>query len=121
MAWHIQLLGFTYSGYYELDQLPSIQSSVIQAREQHFGRIGMPHTLITDNGPQFTSELFKGFARKYGFNHITSKLGPNSLTSTYFPVSSCSFEISGTRCAQGAQNVAAKSVFKMAGRFRPPG
>ena len=78
--------GAHYSGYYELDQLPSIQSSVIQAREQHFGRIGMPHTLITDNGPQFTSELFKGFARKYGFNHIASKLGPNSLTSTFlFP------------------------------------
>ena len=55
---------------------------VIQAREQHFGRIGMPHTLRTDNGPQFTSKLFKGFARKYGFYHIASKLGPNSLTST---------------------------------------
>ena len=75
--------GAHYSGYCEPDQLLSIQSSVvIQAREQHFGRIGMPHTLITDNGPQFTSELFKGFARKYGFNHIASKLGPDSLTST---------------------------------------
>ena len=31
---------------------------------------------------QFTSELFKGFARKYGFNHIASKLAPNSLTNT---------------------------------------
>ena len=72
--------GVHYSGYCELDQLPSIQSSVvIQAREKYFGRIGMPHTLRTDNGPEFTSESFKGFARKYGFNHIASKLGPNSL------------------------------------------
>ena len=75
--------GVHYSGYCELNQLPSIQSSVvIQAREQHFGRIGMPHTLRTDNRPQFTSELFKGFARKYGFNRIASKLGPDSLTNT---------------------------------------
>ena len=28
------------------------------------------------------SELFKGFARKYEFYHIASRLGPNSLTST---------------------------------------
>ena len=72
--------GVRHSGYCELVQLPSIQSVVvIQARIQHFGRIGMPHTPRTENGPQFTSELFKGFARKYGFNHIASKLGPNSL------------------------------------------
>lgn len=42
----------------------------------------LTQTLITHNRPQFTSELFKGFARKYEFNHIASKLGRNSLTST---------------------------------------
>ena len=62
-----------YSDYYELDRLPSIQSSaVVQATKHHFGCHGIPHTLITDNGPQFTSDLFKAFATKYGFNHITS-------------------------------------------------
>ena len=62
-----------YSDFYELDQLPTIQSSsVIQATKQHFGRHGVPHTLITDNGAQFTSELFKTFAREYKFHHITS-------------------------------------------------
>ena len=29
-------------------------------------------TLITDNGAQYTSDLFKTFAKKYQFNHITS-------------------------------------------------
>ena len=62
-----------YSDFYEIDRLPSIQSSaVIQATKQHFSRHGIPHTLITDNGAQFTSDLFKSFARKYQFNHITS-------------------------------------------------
>ena len=54
-----------YSDYYELDRLPSIQAwSVIQAAKQHFGRHGVPHTLITDNGSRFISE-------KYKFHHIT--------------------------------------------------
>ena len=46
-----------YSDFYELDQLPTIQSSaVIQATKQHFGRHGIPHILITDNGGQYTSD-----------------------------------------------------------------
>ena len=62
-----------YSDFYELDRLPSIQSSsVIQATKQHFSRHGVPHTLITDKGAQFTSEAFKAFAEKYKFKHITS-------------------------------------------------
>ena len=62
-----------YSDFYELDQLPTIQSSaVIQATKQHFGRYGVPHTLISDNGTQYTSDLFKTFANKYKFHHVTS-------------------------------------------------
>ena len=33
---------------------------------------GIPHTFITDNGAQSTSDLFKTFAKNYQFNHITS-------------------------------------------------
>ena len=62
-----------YSDFYEIDHLPTIQSSaVIQASKQHFGCHGIPHTLITDNGAQFTSDLFRTFSRKYGFNHVTT-------------------------------------------------
>ena len=40
-----------FSDFYEIDRLPSIQSSaVVQATKQHFGRHGIPHTLLTDNG-----------------------------------------------------------------------
>ena len=62
-----------YSDFYEIDQLPTIQcSAVIQASKQHFGRHGIPHTLITDNGAQVTSGLFRTFARKCGFQHVTT-------------------------------------------------
>jgi len=68
----LPLMNSKNSDYYELDRLPSIQASaVIQATKQHFGRHGVPHTLITDNGAQFTSEAFKTFAEKYKFHHIT--------------------------------------------------
>lgn len=70
-----------YSDFYGLDGLPSIKSSsVIQATKQHFSRHGVPHTLITDNGAQFTSEAFRTFAEKYKFKHITSSLiGPSLI------------------------------------------
>ena len=62
-----------FSDFYEIDRLPSIQSSaVVQATKQHFGRHGIPHTLLMDNGSQYTSDLFKEFAKTYKSNHITS-------------------------------------------------
>ena len=74
MAMHIYLVTVDhYSDFYEIDWLPTIQSSaVIQATKRHFSRYGVPHTLITDNGRQFTSDLFKSFAKQYKFNHVTS-------------------------------------------------
>ena len=55
-----------YSDFYELDKLPNIESSaVVQATRQHFSLHRIPHTLVTDNGAQFTSEMYR-------FNHITS-------------------------------------------------
>jgi hypothetical protein len=61
------------SDFYEIDKLPNLQSpTVIQTTQKHFSRYGVPHTLITDNGTQFTSELFAQFASKYKFHHITS-------------------------------------------------
>ena len=54
-----------YSDYHEVDHLPTTQSmAVIQATKQHFGRHDIPHIFITDNGPQYTSDL-KVFTQKY--------------------------------------------------------
>ena len=64
-----------HSDFYEIDKLPAIQSSaVIQVTKQHFGRHGIPHTLIADSGAQFTSDLSKTFAEKNQFNHFTTSL-----------------------------------------------
>ena len=62
-----------YSDYYEVDHLPTTQSTVvIQATKQQFGRHGVPRTFITDNGPQYTSDLFKVFTPMFKFNRVTS-------------------------------------------------
>ena len=35
-------------------------------------RYGLPTTVMTDNGPQFSSEEFARLAQKYDFEHVTS-------------------------------------------------
>ena len=37
-----------------------------------FARHGIPEVLVSDNGPQYSSEMFSQFARQYGFQHVTS-------------------------------------------------
>lgn len=37
-----------------------------------FARHGIPETLISDNGPQFSGQAFAFFAALYGFKHVTS-------------------------------------------------
>ena len=40
---------------------------------------GVPETVVSDNGPQYSSLEFAEFTKEYGFNHVTS--------SPYFPQS----------------------------------
>ena len=37
-----------------------------------FGRHGVPDVIWSDQGPQFMSHMFSGFAQEWGFQHITS-------------------------------------------------
>ena len=37
-----------------------------------FSHYEIPPTLISDNGPQFSSAQIKEFAEAYGFHHITT-------------------------------------------------
>lgn len=62
-----------YSRYFEVEKITSLTSNtVIQKLKAMFARFGIPETLISDNGPCYSSREFKDFARAWNFEHITS-------------------------------------------------
>ena len=62
-----------YSRFIETAKLLSTTSvNVINHLKSIFSRHGIPETVISDNGPQYSSEQFAEFANQYGFSHITS-------------------------------------------------
>ena len=65
-----------YSRYIELSKLEStLSASIINHLKSIMARHGVPETLVSDNGPQFSSKEFVLFAKDYGFSHITSSPG----------------------------------------------
>ena len=57
--------------------------------KQIFAKYGWPDTIASDNGPCYTSEIFKGLMKEYQVNHITSLphyLQSNSLTEKYVQI-----------------------------------
>ena len=64
------------SSFFEVDLLLDMQSeTVINKVKQHFARHGIPSTVVTDGGTQFTSQQFKDFGSRYGFTHNISSPG----------------------------------------------
>lgn len=63
-----------YSNFIEVAPLQrdTRTSVVINQMKQTIARYGIMDTLISDNGPQFTSAEFKDFVMKYNISHITS-------------------------------------------------
>lgn len=63
-----------YSRYIELAKLDVTTTSkeVINHLKSIMARHRIPETLLTDNGPQFSSKEFSLFANDYGFSHLTS-------------------------------------------------
>ena len=61
-----------FSRFIEVIKLKSTTSqSVIEALWSVFSRYGIPETVISDNGPQYSSNEFDTFS-KYNFHHVTS-------------------------------------------------
>jgi len=71
---HMFLLAVdAYSKWPEVFPLRSTTSSTtITTLRGLFARQGLPHVVVTDNGPQFTSEEFKHFMLMNGIKHITT-------------------------------------------------
>ena len=62
-----------YSRWIEIVKLTGLSAnSVIKRTKSIFARYGIPETVISDNGPQFSSEAYAQFAREYGFKRATS-------------------------------------------------
>ncbi|XP_052238360.1 uncharacterized protein K02A2.6-like [Dreissena polymorpha] len=47
-------------------------STILKLIKQNVARYGIMGSIISDNGPQFTSAEFREFIEKYGITHITS-------------------------------------------------
>ena len=47
-------------------------NDVIIQLKSIFARHGIPQEVCSDNGPQFSSSMFKKFSKEYKFSHITS-------------------------------------------------
>lgn len=62
-----------YSNFIEVEDLANQSAKeVIRNMKRIISRHGIMMTLLTDNGPQFTSSEFKDFTEQYGIDHITS-------------------------------------------------
>ena len=65
-----------HSGFFELDNLPDTTSETVVGKlKNNFSRHGIPHTLVSDNGPQYASAVFRKFAQNWQFVHETSSPG----------------------------------------------
>ena len=61
------------SNFWEIDYLSNTSSkSVITKLKAHFARMGIPDTVVSDNGPQFSSSDFAHFSKKWGFEYTPS-------------------------------------------------
>ena len=87
-----------FSRYPEVIKLRTTTSAgIIEAVKAVFSRHGIPETVISDNGPQFSSKEFAKFASQYSFQHRTS--------SPHFPQSNSLVE----RTVQTVKNILKQS------------
>ena len=62
-----------FSDFVEVSELEDNTShSVIQVLKEQSSRHGIPDTVASDNGPQFSSQEFHEFSLTWEFNHVTS-------------------------------------------------
>ena len=47
-------------------------SKVTALLKKQFARFGIPNVIMSDGGPQFVSQEFQDFAKKWRITHVTS-------------------------------------------------
>ena len=62
-----------HSRWLEIERMTTtISAKTIKTLQNLFARYGVPAQLVSDNGPQLTSEEFQQFLKRNGIKHITS-------------------------------------------------
>lgn len=63
----------SHSNWIKVVPLTSATSlTVVQKLRTLFAQLGLPETIVSDNGTQFTSQQFQQFLKENGIVHITS-------------------------------------------------
>lgn len=64
------IMVYCYSIFFEIDKLENMNTQqVIMILRTHFARHDIPEMAISNNGPQYASTKFTGFASQQDFNH----------------------------------------------------
>ena len=75
-----------FSNFFEIDYLSTMTSNTATTKlKGHFVRYGIPEEVVSDNGPQYDSDEFQGFAKSFGFKH--------TRTSPHYPQSNGKAEL----------------------------
>ena len=62
-----------YSNFIEIDLLIAMTSArVVALLKKHCAQYGIPRMIMSDGGPQFTSQEFSSFVENWGIAHVTS-------------------------------------------------
>ena len=62
-----------YGKYWEIERLYNTKSiTIVKKMKKMFSRLGIPETLRSDNGPQYTAQVLKEFSKLWNFKHVTS-------------------------------------------------
>ena len=61
------------SNYFDISLIPDKKSStVVLHTKRIFSKFGIPKTVVSDNGPEYTAKEYVKFSKLWDFNHITS-------------------------------------------------
>lgn len=70
---HYIIIVDSYSGWFEMNSLKDLRAeTIITKLKRSFAIHGVPQILISDNGGQYSSQLFEQFSTDWNFNHVTS-------------------------------------------------